>query len=223
MAVSKSDSPRIAPDYRKPVEEVYAQVTRYFIDKWQNLVLANIPDSSRNRLPNLPSWIIDFSVTGVAAMSESYFDAASAIALRPLLAPPANWRQLRVEGLGLDRVVETGNTFREGNNPQLRFDPAWCTLVSNMDRTYFTGEPRCDVLWRTLCLDQDLHTRSPAPMEYRDQFREVVSAIVCAEGEKKMAKKAATVKVAHIFFGNTPKTGVFISRGRRNRISVYDC
>ena len=198
LAVSKSDSPRILPDYNRPVEKVYAQVTRYIIDKWQHLgILGNIPDSSRNKIPSLPSWVIDFSATGIAGIRGSHFNAAGSIAQRPLLTPPAHWRQLSVEGIRIGCVIEAGNVLLEGNNPQLRFDPAWYTLVASMEQIYVTGETRCDVLWRTLCSDQDVHEKYPAPIEYRDQFREVVCAIICMEGERVMGEAAATRKLAH--------------------------
>ncbi len=197
IAVSRSDFLGIVPDYNRTVEEVYAQVTRYIIDNWQNLgVLGNIPDSFSNKLPNLPSWVIDFSTTGIAGISGSHFNAASTIAQQPRLAPAANWRQLKVEGIRLSGVVEAGNVLLEGNNPQLHFDPAWYILVSHLDQSYPTGESRCDVLWRTLCLDQDVFERYPAPPEYRDQFREVVCAMICMEGEKSMAEKAAGVELS---------------------------
>ncbi len=70
LVISDVDEHRIYPDYTKPAPEPYAQVTRYIFANWKDIgVLNNISDSARDeRLPNLPSWVPDFSTTGASGM-----------------------------------------------------------------------------------------------------------------------------------------------------------
>jgi Heterokaryon incompatibility protein (HET)/Ankyrin repeats (3 copies) len=202
LAVSDPDEHGIQPDYTKSAVELYVQVTRYILKKGKGLgVLDNISDSAKEkRLPNLPTWVLDFSATGVSGMFGSRFDAAGTRRKDGLLPPLADWRRLAVTGKKLGSVAEIGNSF-EGGSAHFSFDPTWYAMISNLDSTYVTGEDRADILWRTLCLNQALQEDVLAPVEFKDQFRQFICAVVCAEGEKERVKKSATTKLAYTLLG----------------------
>jgi len=99
-------------------------------------------------------------------------------------------------GIKCDTIAETSNK-NVGVNTQVHFDPTWYDKILKVDPLYRTGQYRTEVLWRTLCMDQDLHRNHPAPDIFIDQFRELVCAMICTEGEKAMAEKASVKKLAY--------------------------
>ena len=199
LAVGDADDYEITPDYNKPADELYTQITQYISRRFNSLeFLVNIPDSGRrNRLPNLPSWVLDFSTTGISGMYGAHFNAAGERQKDPLLPLPADPRRLAVSGLRIGGVAEIGNSW-EGNNAHIRFDPTWLEMVSHLDPVYFTGEDRAEVLWRTLCLNQDVLENVDAPAAFRNQFRELTCAMICDEAEKSQAKKAHSMDLSYV-------------------------
>jgi Heterokaryon incompatibility protein (HET)/Ankyrin repeats (3 copies) len=198
LAISDPDQHEIYPDYTKSAVDLYVQVMRYALSKAKDIsILNNISDSAKDkRLPGLPTWVLDFSATGISCMYGSRFDAAGDRRKAELLSVPADKRRLAVTASKVGSVAETGNSF-EGNNAHMGFDPEWYAMISNLNPTYVTGEDRCDVFWRTLCLNQDLQEDVLAPEEYKDQFRQFVCTVVCAEGERAKDKKSATTNLAY--------------------------
>jgi hypothetical protein len=67
-----------SPDYSKPVETVFTEVTRVCILHDQNLdVLYQIPSSTR--IPKLPSWVPDWSRCGWVARGKGFLDTCKYI------------------------------------------------------------------------------------------------------------------------------------------------
>lgn len=202
LAISDADAHKISPDYIKPADEVYMQVTRYIFTKSKDLrMLNNISDSARDkRLPNLPSWVPDFSTTGVSAMYGTHYNAAGARVEAKLLPLPADWRRLAATGTKLGSVAKTGESY-EGSGTHFRFDPAWFRMTSNLNATCITGEDPSDVPWRTLCLNQDVLEDVRSAAEFKDRFRQFVCALICAGRDSTKAEKSASTNVAYTLLG----------------------
>lgn len=180
---SGTDSLRVYPDYELPVERLYAQITRHIIKTKGMEILSFHNDRSISNLSTLPSWVPDYSVPGHSGIRQEFFNTAGKLSKQVYSASHTSWERLPMTGVRWDTILQTSNK-NVGLNTQLRFDPSWYDMVLELDPLHTTGQHRTEVLWRTLCMDQDTHGSHPAPKIFKDQFRELISAMICAEGEK---------------------------------------
>lgn len=193
IASRNVESPQIYPDYDKPVEKLYAEVTRLIIAHLAELgtpkleTIAMVRDSQKRSIPSLPTWVPEFGLPNSAFWSNSY-DAASRIELAE--ASEGRWNQLKVLGMRVDTIVAAANLRPAWERVTLfTLNPSWFSLVSRLSNPYpFTGQPRTEVLWRTLCGDQTLAVgqtpgtgQVPAPDEYGEQFKSLVCTMVLSE------------------------------------------
>ena len=66
MAPFRAQSNALTPDYNLSVQEVYTDAARVLLTSSGKLsLLAHVQDASQTRIPNLPSWVPDFSVGSV--------------------------------------------------------------------------------------------------------------------------------------------------------------
>jgi len=119
--------------------------------------------------------------------------------------------ELVVEGKKIDAVKITA-TRRPGRErvTMFDFDPTWSTLMLSSPQVYsHTGQPRTEVLWRTLCADstaiedvmraqdprseqsrdclmheQSEDSHSSSPSRYANQFRDQLCAMLLAHAER---------------------------------------
>jgi len=105
-----SQIPDIIWDYRTPAHDLYRVTVLAIIRVTKRLdILAQVQDPSRTKLPGLPSWVPDFSVSLGAAQFENfphtYFSAAGT---RSHCAPPTAGIALRlpVEGFFIDNIID---------------------------------------------------------------------------------------------------------------------
>ena len=192
------DSLQLYPDYTRPVAELYAQVTKHFIEELgdYNFLTYN-HDASFRKLSTLPSWVPDFSVLGTNDMWCHLFDASGERLKSPRF-PSTSWDRLGVTGIRWDTVVQRSDTNKGANTP-FYFDPAWYEITMQLDPVYATGQHRTEVLWRTLCMNQDVSGKYPAPDEFKDQFHDLVAGMICVEAETVAAKKAHNTSLAYNF------------------------
>lgn len=196
IASRNAESPQIYPDYDKPVEKLYAEVTRLMIAHLVELgtpklqTIAMVRDSQKRTIPSLPTWVPEFGLPNSTFWSNSY-DAASRIELAE--ASEGRWNQLKVLGMKVDTVVAAANLRPVWERVTLfTLNPSWFSLVSRLSNPYpFTGQPRTEVLWRTLCGDQTFAVRQksgtgkvPAPDEYGEQFKSLVCTMVLSESTR---------------------------------------
>ncbi|KAK4446661.1 heterokaryon incompatibility protein 6 [Podospora aff. communis PSN243] len=183
-------------DYDMPVEEAYAFATMRVIHHSKSLtILSCIQDASIRKVATRPSWVPDFGVPYVNMLCNSHFSAAGdqELGKEQLALPPSpRWDRLRLHGAMVDEVVEVANDRNNYPNSMMLLESSWFEMTMLLPQPYHdTGHDRAEVLWRTLCADQDAVGKSPAPETFGPLFRELICAMVVvrAEGEAENATK----------------------------------
>lgn len=198
------DSDSMLADYSLPVEQVYAQITRRWILKAPGhhplggegsqvgpLYILGCVVHNDARMKTLPSWVPDFSIPAISPLEAPTFRAAgSRSSAVEWDIPPDLWNELSLRGCRIGTITGA-TTHREvtGRATQYFFDATWFELLCTIRTPYPTGQPLSEVLWRTLCADQDFAGTSPAPKALGGQFRDFVSTqmLVDAQAEAQNA------------------------------------
>lgn len=178
-------------EYQSSIEEVYAIATRRIIETSQSLkILSCVQDASIRRIGAYPSWIPDFSLPYFNMMCNTGFYSAAGkhvnnTTAQILPSPWGLWSRLRLRAYVVDTIVETGNDRTSHTNSAVILDPSWFELALLLKTPYpGTGQRRTEVLWRTLCADQDAGSAiNPAPARFAGLFKELVSAMVVVRAE----------------------------------------
>jgi hypothetical protein len=178
-------------DYRSSLEEVYAIATRRIIEQSQSLrILSCVQDASKRTIATYPSWVPDYSLPYFNMMcNHGAFAAAGSQNQTPQLLPSppgsGSWSRLRLRAHIFDTIVETANERTDYVNSAMLLEPSWFELALLLKTPYpATGQKRSEVLWRTLCADQDANsTASPAPAGFGVLFKELVCAMVVVRSE----------------------------------------
>ncbi|KIM95698.1 hypothetical protein OIDMADRAFT_171156 [Oidiodendron maius Zn] len=173
----KANFIKLKADYKKSVEQVYAEATKRLITQRENLsILSAVVDHSIRKISTLPSWIPDYSLPYTAMLCFAYHAAGRLPVPSPLYASSVPWDQLKVRGLQIATVLRTGTTTSGPGDPRGVFDPSWLELTLMIPTKYHhTHQSRTEALWRTLCINKDVHNSTPAPGSYREGFREVIT------------------------------------------------
>ncbi|KAK4034957.1 heterokaryon incompatibility protein-domain-containing protein [Parachaetomium inaequale] len=178
-------------NYRSTAEEVYAIATRTIVEHSKSLkILSCVQDASVRKIDCYPSWAPDYSLPWFNMMcNHGSFAAAGAQYPTPQLLPtspgPVSWSRLRLRAHVFDTIVETGADRTDYVNSSMILDPSWFELALLLETPYpATGQRRTEVLWRTLCADQDASSStSPAPARLGALFKELISAMVVVRAD----------------------------------------
>ncbi|KAL8947678.1 MAG: hypothetical protein Q9222_006062 [Ikaeria aurantiellina] len=155
-------------DYSKTVEQVYREATTIVLHNTDRLDLLLLSaDPSLRQYPNLPSWVIDYSIKSPIPLllwgrendHVSHFDAAKGCHKAHLSLSDDGLR-LKLKGYRIGTVIDTGETVDEWGSKHSIEDSA--ALVLKCRETYVNGQDRLEALWRTLITDQTARTH-PAP------------------------------------------------------------
>ncbi|KAK4195558.1 heterokaryon incompatibility protein-domain-containing protein, partial [Triangularia verruculosa] len=177
---------KMTVDYTSPVEVVYAMTTKHMIEHYSSLrILSCVQDASIRRIKPSPSWIPDFSLPYFNMMcSNGFFHTAGRQHTIPQILPSSSWDRLKLKGHLFDTIVETGNDRTSHVNSSVLLDPSWFELCMLLSQPYqHTGEPRTEVLWRTLCANQTSDSVVPALADFGALFKELLSAMVMVRAE----------------------------------------
>ncbi|KAF2493959.1 hypothetical protein BU16DRAFT_562915 [Lophium mytilinum] len=171
----------LAADYKLSVQQVYSETVRALLVANKHLdILCHKEDRSRTKIPNLPSWVPDYSVAikpyplkfrGVVQWK--LWQASGKLLWTPDVAAMNNGL-LPVQGYFLD-VIDHTSVMREES-----LDPVapWASIVSlalGLDDYYRTCRPkyreisRVEVLWRTLTTNTYAR-QHPAPTRTGELF-----------------------------------------------------
>ena len=189
----------VIPDYTKPVEELYAMVTKEIFKAQGHFNhLSTLNDRSVANLTNLPSWVPDYSVAGHAMMFNNLYSAAGQQSKAGFNLEASEWNILCVRGMHIDTIDALGQSNR-GANTQLYYDPTWWSILLNVPQPYKTGEARSEALFRTLIMG-----RKNLPSELaREPFHRLLMGMICAEAEKEdTADAVRSASLAHILFSS---------------------
>lgn len=179
-------------DYQSSPEEVYAIATRRIIEQSRSLrILSCVQDASKRTIATYPSWVPDYNLPYFNMMcNHGGFAAAGSQNQTPQLLPyppgsGCSWSRLRLRAHVFDTIVETANERTDYVNSAMLLEPSWFELALLLKTPYpATGQKRTEVLWRTLCADQDANsTVSPAPASFGGLFKELVCAMVMVRSE----------------------------------------
>lgn len=142
----------IFPSYKISVAEAYVNAAKYILEHSDNLLLLTCVEGEEfQKIPGLPSWVPDWSVSefvGLRVTGYGSYTASSDRARKYQLKLEKGKHILSVEATMVDDIVEIGETKRE-----LRYfskpERFW-NMVSNLDEVYITKQSREEVIWRTL-------------------------------------------------------------------------
>ncbi|KAF2661969.1 hypothetical protein K491DRAFT_586091 [Lophiostoma macrostomum CBS 122681] len=169
----------LMPNYNLTVQQVYTEATRSLLTGYGSLtLLSHVQDPSLTKIPNLPSWVPDFSTK------------LDPYALR--FRGPAFWRacgnakwdinvfsmehgELDVQGYKLDTIDQTSILLNENGEDPADFWASIVKLALALETPYPNPArkqkhpTRVEVLWRTLTTDT-YDKKSPAPESTGDLF-----------------------------------------------------
>lgn len=172
-------------DYEMEVEEAFAFATRRVIRAAGNLgVLGCVQDRGMRKIGG-PSWVPDFGVPYVNKLCNgAMFNAGGAGGIEEVCLESGRWDVLRVVGAQVDEIVEVANERNNYVNSMMLLESSWFELAMLLPHEYHgTGQSRAEVLWRTLCADQDATGDSLAPKRYGGLFRELLCGMVMVQAE----------------------------------------
>ncbi|KAK4234443.1 heterokaryon incompatibility protein-domain-containing protein [Achaetomium macrosporum] len=192
-------------DYQSSAEQVFALATKRIIAQSNSLKILSCVQDASVRSPKLapyPSWTPDYSLPYFNMMCNAgCFSAAGSLPFTPPSPvsvsntntnPNGNWSwsRLHLQAQPLDRITALAapRTASVVNSAML-LDPSWLDLALRLHTPYpFTAPPqrRTEVLWRTLCADQDesdATSISPAPARFGRLFKELLCAMVVVRAE----------------------------------------
>ena len=202
--------PPMTPDYSMSIRDVFIQVTKILIQGLPTLTVLSLVDENQRRLPDLPSWVPDFTAPGgyralisrgctrrpSAASSTVEYEPIYNAARTPIwpspfgcpslaIFAPSNVLHLRGACVGVVADICPGPDMSDGHMtyfPYLEWAP------SVLPKTYpDTGETWDEVLWRTMFGNfYDLDHMYPASAEagavwFRTYVLESLAAVVISK------------------------------------------
>jgi len=168
-----------AVDYSKSVEQVFAEaVKRVFSEAGELRMLSSVVDHSMRKIPTLPSWVPDYSLP-FTNMIAACFNAAGKLRIPSPIWTSESWETLKVRGVQIDTISRFGSTTSGALDPRQFFDPSWLEMALLIPSSYHhTSQCRTEVLWRTLCANQATDGSIPAPAQYSEDFRDMISQMI---------------------------------------------
>ncbi|KAF2730727.1 hypothetical protein EJ04DRAFT_567496 [Polyplosphaeria fusca] len=162
MAPFRSHPDVLKPDYSLSVQQVYLEAAQAIMVSYRNLsLLSHVQDASRTRIPGLPSWVPDYSVTldpyPLRFRGPGHWKAAGKLGWDPNVFSMSQGL-LDVQGYQLDHVDQVATLVDESDDASA----SWASIVKlglslelpypNPARKKQTPS-RVEVLWRTLTTD----------------------------------------------------------------------
>lgn len=170
----KVDNNVVGPDYFSSVDTIFRQVTKSLIKHDSSLaLLSTVEDASLRVRLDLPSWVPDYAVwqevtiLGMPDNPHKYYACGD--------EPPClydsdldtNPDTLSLAGYEMDSITKVG--MCNVHHSQAEVLMSWFQLTATLPESYRDGEPRDDVIWRTLIGNQGGATH-PAHPDYASHF-----------------------------------------------------
>lgn len=178
MAPFRSQPNALTPNYNLSVQEVYTDAARVLLTSYRNLsLLSHVEDPSSRRVPNLPSWVPDYSIDldpyPLRYRGPSFWKASGNLVWEPNVFGLGNG-ELDVQGYRLDVIDHTSVLVGESEDPSA----SWASIVKlalSLELPYPNpsnsrkNPGRVEVLWRTLTTDI-YNKQYPAPLHTGSLF-----------------------------------------------------
>ncbi|KAF2830705.1 HET-domain-containing protein [Ophiobolus disseminans] len=153
---------QLIPDYRATVVEVYTTAAEYILKHCGNLLLLTCVEGEEfQEVPNLPSWVPDWSVSahlGLRKTGYRDFQAAGQLHKRYELTKHHDGIPiLAIHATQLDEIVDISETKSEvRNNP---YASRFWAMISQLDSNYapVPGQSVEEAVWRALMTNRQ-HT-----------------------------------------------------------------
>jgi hypothetical protein len=176
----------VSYDKSESVAELYTRVARSLITSNPDILpqmLYEAGSALHPRIPDLPSWIPDWSSpragSPLGGLANVVNYAAASFRPQQFSLPPDS-TALRIEGTVIDRITSLIPEFRPDTSQThddayyggevAKWLRAAITLRPTITRdTYITGESLDEAFWRTL-IGNKTHLDTPAPSAYAEEF-----------------------------------------------------
>ena len=158
----------IQADYKVTIPQCYAKSSKSVIADLGNLeLLAYVHDRSAKKIDGLPSWVPDYSLDGQSPLFHTSSNPTGQLKRREV-SFDCLWNQLGVAGVSFDVVVENGTRRHAGGPKKIELDPSLFDLLLTLADAdaYQGGQTLSELLWRTLCIDLNIHRTTPAPQRF---------------------------------------------------------
>ncbi|KAJ0124236.1 hypothetical protein J7T55_005574 [Diaporthe amygdali] len=167
---------RLYPDYGLDTAEIYTNAAIEILKQETDLTLLTVAEGEdfcdRVKLPNLPSWIPDWTFAtrktslGLGITGYERFNASKGLNCE--VAFSHDNKVLFVKAARLDGIVRVGETKESVGNGE-SFDK-WLKLLEAPEIQHHTPKGRQDAFWRTLITNTDTMGRCPAPPKLQAGF-----------------------------------------------------
>jgi hypothetical protein len=181
---SKSENPRdkvysqlglgqanISPDYHASISQVYITTAEYILDHSKSLLLLSCVEGAEfQQVPDLPSWVPDWSVRkdlGLRITGYRDFHAAGDLPKQYVLSDHLNGKRiLTVKASQLDSIVDTCEA-KKILKIHLYVSHLW-NMISKLEEDYspVPGQSREEAVWRSLMTNRQEPTTSPNSTRY---------------------------------------------------------
>ena len=157
----------VTPDYDQPAAKVYTTLTATLLLNSRYLsILAHVGDISNNQLRTLPSWVVDYSNTNttnpildLGRGQATRFDASLSSELPPFPRKIEGAR-LTLVGARFDHLIMVSPVTLSKVTADVSHFEEFLNFVGHIPDSYFDGQPRTEILWRTMMLDSENTTAS---------------------------------------------------------------
>lgn len=160
-------------NYYLTPDVAFTRTAKYILESSKDMhLLAHIEGSKFQHIPNLPSWVPDWTVTEPIGLGitgyKRYFAAGDPgqYFQEPGFPEP---HVLRLKAARLDRIEACSKSRREVSGE--RSYPEWLDILHGLEEPYFTGETCHEAFWRTLICDTDNNKACPCPNDLEVCFR----------------------------------------------------
>ncbi|KAH7061726.1 hypothetical protein BKA63DRAFT_528060 [Paraphoma chrysanthemicola] len=201
LALWKLDVPQSAlpmPNYSMTVQQCYITLAVELLRHTKDLTfLAWVQDTTSKQIPDLPSWVPDFSLRAANNTVPTHYNVL-----------PEDLRELRdyrlvlekgrfgLCGFHWDTVEDIAGPKEFHTTNKFKLNWYWFKLCLHLDVEYHTGQSRTEALWRTLCRDEDAQHRHPSPANLQESFKKLVCAMICERAERRVESSLSLLKAA---------------------------
>jgi hypothetical protein len=173
------------PDYRLNEKEVFSRFCQGLITETKSLdVLMFAGEYISRRVEGLPSWVPEFTANHsfmiqnlTLSQGSAKVDVGGTSGAGKFFAS-FDGARIAVNGSEIGKVAQIGETWIDYYKNKA-LTGTFLALYGQVEPIYqFTNQPRSEVLWRTLAMDQDRSGHRPAPDAIGKAFRDWITLVI---------------------------------------------
>ena len=165
------------PMYERPVEQVYIEYTVKCIQDDEDLdILGQVEDYSFRKLPRIPTWVPDFSVSVVrtqlsiwkACKNIGFYCASGSSKAHPKWSIQES-AVIGLSGYEIDEICDLASK-ESAKNKIVDQPEEWTSMIEKLPAEGPLECHKTEAAWRTLIGDRTSGDEYPAPIEYADHY-----------------------------------------------------